>query len=380
MAVTLNDVAKRAGVSVKTVSNVVSGYPHVSLATRKRVQKALDVLGYRPNLSARSLRGGRTGVVALAVPSLTSYFAQLAGLVERAAAAAGYTLLVDQTEALAEREAHIVRGVRAQLVDGLIFSPSALDGEAIARNSSATPIVLLGEHVLDGSVDHVAIDNIGAASEAVNHLISLGRRRIAALGVLRSAPAETANLRLAGYRKALREAGIAVRRQLIVPVTVFDRAQGLSATRTLLASGARPDAIFAFNDDTAFGALRALHEAGMKVPDDVAVVGFDDVEEGRFSVPTLTTISPDKDLIARCAVANLVERMGGSSTAPPRDIVVPHTLARRESTLGRHATAEELEPRGTTLKPERPQRGRRTLAGRPNNVQREARRDRAGAG
>ncbi len=334
MAVTLTDVANRAGVSVKTVSNVVSGYPHVSPATRKRVQRALDSLGYQPNLSARSLRGGRSGVIGLAVPGLNPYFAELAALVERAVTDAGYTLLVDSTAALHEQEIRVVRGIRAHLIDGLIFSPSALDGTAIAKSRSATPLVLLGERVSHGSIDNVAIDNVTAANQAVSHLIELGRRRIAAVGTLRSVSGEVARMRLAGYNAALNEAGIPRRRDLVVPVHRFERAEGLSATKRLLASGAHPDAIFAFNDVLAFGVLRALYEAGLHVPDDVAVVGFDDVEEGQFSLPTLTTISPDKQQIARCAVANLIERMNGGGEAPPRDVVVPHSLVPRESTLG----------------------------------------------
>jgi DNA-binding LacI/PurR family transcriptional regulator len=345
VAVTLSDVAKRAGVSVKTVSNVVSGYAHVSPATRKRVQKALDSLGYQPNLSARSLRGGRSGVIGLAVPGLNPYFAELAGLVERAVAEAGYTLLVDQTEALHERESRVVKGIRAQLIDGLILSPSALDGAAIARSRSATPLVLLGERVSDGSIDHVAIDNVAAAREAVSHVIELGRHRIAAVGTLRSASGELARQRLAGYTAALANAGIPSRRELIVPVQRFERVEGVSATRRLLAGGVRPDAIFAFNDVLAFGVLRALYEAGIRVPDDVAVVGFDDVEEGRFSLPTLTTIAPDKHEIARCAVANLIERMNGGAAAPPRDVVVAHNLVPRESTVGFRPAPDPAGPR-----------------------------------
>jgi DNA-binding LacI/PurR family transcriptional regulator len=349
VAVRLSDVAKRAGVSVKTVSNVVSGYAHVSPATRKRVQKALDSLGYQPNLSARSLRGGRSGVIGLAVPGLNPYFVELAGLVERAVAEAGYTLLVDQTEALHERESRVVRGIRPQLIDGLIFSPSALDGATIAKGRSATPLVLLGERVSDGSIDHVGIDNVSAAHEAVKHLIDLGRRRIAAVGALRSPSGELARMRLAGYTAALTEAGIPRKRDLIVPVQRFERIEGVSATRRLLATGIRPDAIFAFNDVLAFGVLRALYEDGIRVPDDVAVVGFDDVEEGRFSLPTLTTISPDKQQIARCAVANLMERLDGGADAPPRDVVVQHSLVQRESTLGFRPTRERPELRTKTV-------------------------------
>ena len=334
MAVTLSDVAKRARVSPRTVSNVVSGYPYVSPSTRKRVQKALDDLGYQPNLSARSLRGGRSGVVTLAVPRLNPYFSELAYMVERAVTEAGYILLVDQTEGLRERENRVVRGIRSQLIDGLIFAPFALAESTIAQIRSTTPLVLLGERVSHAAIDHVAIDNVAAAREAVSHLIRLGRRRIAAIGTFRPVSEEPARLRLAGYRAALREGGLPHKENLTMPVRASERLEGLRGTRRLLAGGSHPDAIFAFNDVLAFGALRALFEAGLRVPDDVAVVGFDDVEEGQFSVPTLTTISPDKQRIAESAVASLVERMNGKGETGARDTVVPHALIERESTLG----------------------------------------------
>jgi len=337
--VRLSDVASRAGVSVKTVSNVVSGYPYVSASTRARVKEVLAELGYKPNLSARSLRGGRSGVIALAVPGLQPYFAELAGLVEREAEVAGYTLLVEETEGLSDREARVVKGVRAQLIDGLIFSPLALDGPAIASHRDATPLVLLGEEVPGGTVDHVAIDNVVAARGAVEHLVALGRRRVAAVGALRAASGDPARLRLKGYRAALSDAGLRAPRELVVRVRQSCRLEGWTAAGRLMASGRRPDAIFAFNDMLALGVLRGLHDAGVRVPEDVAVVGFDDIEEGRFFVPSLTTVSPDKDEIARCAVGRLLSRLNGEVGAGQRNTVVPHHLVARESTLGKSGLA-----------------------------------------
>jgi DNA-binding LacI/PurR family transcriptional regulator len=168
--VRLKDVALRAGVSVKTVSNVVNGYEHVTDRTRSRVKQALDELGYRPNLSARSLRTGRTGLIAIAVPRLDQpYFAELAGCVVRAAERHGLTVLIDQTDGLPDRERLVVSGIRPHSIDGLIFSPLAL-GEADLRAADlATPLVLLGERIFDGGADHVAIDNVarrGSRDEA----------------------------------------------------------------------------------------------------------------------------------------------------------------------------------------------------------------------
>jgi DNA-binding LacI/PurR family transcriptional regulator len=171
----LKDVARLAGVSPKTVSNVIHGYAHITDATRSRVQRALDELNYRPNLSARHLRAGRSGVIALAVPELgIPYFAELADSVIRAAGAHGWTVLIDQTDGLAEREQLVTAGIRDQLIDGLILSPLAMGREELRRRTDDTPLVLLGERIHDGPADHVAIDNVAAAATATAHLTGLG--------------------------------------------------------------------------------------------------------------------------------------------------------------------------------------------------------------
>ncbi|MFC0007238.1 LacI family DNA-binding transcriptional regulator [Micromonospora siamensis] len=328
----LKDVAERAGVSVKTVSNVVNGYLHVKPDTRARVEEAIAELNYRPNLSARNLRKGRTGVIALAVPELDiPYFAELARHVVAAAADHGWTVLIDQTGGRREQERVAAAGIGDHMIDGLIFSPLALTADDLA-GLDGLPTVLLGERVDHGPADHVAIDNVTAAREMTAHLIGLGRRRIAAIGAQRTPEGASARLRLAGYTTALAEAGIDYDERLVAPASVWHRADGAAAMRQLLASGVRPDAVFCFNDTLALGALRALHEAGLKVPDDVAVAGFDDIEDGRFSVPTLTTVSPDKEQIARLAVELLAGRLATDREAPPRELTAPHHLTPREST------------------------------------------------
>ncbi|WP_188191512.1 LacI family DNA-binding transcriptional regulator [Nonomuraea sp. SYSU D8015] len=337
----LKDVARLAGVSVKTVSNVVNGYVHVTPATRTRVEAAIKELNYRPNLSARNLRQGRTGIIALAVPELDiPYFAELARLVVAAAEERGLTVLIDQTGASREREQLVAEGFRAHLIDGVIFSPLALSSEDLAAiwdasptSPSPIPTVLLGERVYEGPADHLVVDNVTAAKEATLHLAALGRRRIAAIGAQDDVAAETSRLRLAGYRLALEEAGLPWDDRLVVPVEAYHRADGARAMARLLDSGAAPDAAFCFNDLLALGALRTLLERGRSVPGDVALAGFDDIEDGRYSTPTLTTISPDKQSIARQAVDLLAARMA-SRASEPREIRVPHRLVVRESTGG----------------------------------------------
>jgi DNA-binding LacI/PurR family transcriptional regulator len=331
----LKDVAERAGVSVKTVSNVVNGYLHVRPDTRARVEEAIAELNYRPNLIARNLRKGRTGLIALAVPELHSpYFAELAHHVVVAAAEFGWTVLVDETGGGREQERAAATGIGDQIIDGLILSPLALTADDLA-SLAGLPMVLLGERVDHGPADHVAIDNVGAAREMTAHLIGLGRRRVAAIGAQARPEAATARLRLAGYAAALADADIEYDDRLVAPAAAWQRVDGAAATRDLLDAGVRPDAVFCFNDSLALGALRALYEARLSVPDDVAVAGFDDIDDGRFSVPTLTTVAPDKERIAWMAVELLAGRIGGDRGATPRELAIPHRLVARESTLGR---------------------------------------------
>ncbi|HEX7107471.1 MAG TPA: LacI family DNA-binding transcriptional regulator [Acidothermaceae bacterium] len=330
--VSLRDVAARAGVSVKTVSNVVNGYPHVTEATRAKVQLAIDELGYTPNLVARHLRGGQSGIIALAVPELAlPYFAELASLVVRAAEARGWTVLIDQTDGLRDRERVVVSGIRAHLIDGLIYSPLALSAAEIGHRHSGTPMVLLGERVHGGTADHVAIDNVAAAKTATAHLLAGGRKRVAAIGYQGSASGQTARLRARGYEEALAAAGRRNDPKLHAATTSFHREDGAQAMQRLLDMSKPPDAVFCFNDLLALGALRTLLRRGVKVPDDVAVIGFDDVEEARFATPALSTVRPDKEEIARVSVDYLLDRVVGEQSLPAREYVAAHSLVIRES-------------------------------------------------
>jgi DNA-binding LacI/PurR family transcriptional regulator len=334
--VSLKHVAARAGVSVKTVSNVVNGYQHVTEATRTRVQQAIDELHYRPNLAARNLRQGRSDVIALAVPELDlPYFAELARSVVKCAEAIGWTVLMDQTDGLVDHEQLVLDGFRGRLIDGLIFSPIALGADEFERRRDTVPLVLLGERVYDGPADHVSIDNVAAARTATGHLVDLGRRRIAAIGDQPRPQSQTAHLRMQGYREALTTAGLPDAPELVVEVDQYHRADGGAAARRLMALPEPPDALFCFNDLMALGALRALHEGGVRVPEDVAVVGWDDIEDGRYSTPTLTTISPDKHQIASLAVEFLAVRLRDGRSEPPQEVMADFSLEVRESTVGR---------------------------------------------
>jgi DNA-binding LacI/PurR family transcriptional regulator len=336
-ATRLRDVAERAGVSIRTVSNVVNGYAQVSDETRRRVEQAVAELGYHPNLLARNLKRGRTGLIALVVPELdVPYFSELARAVVAKARLHGYTVVIDQTDGEPDRERELImRGASAALFDGVILSPLVLSQADLARRDAAGPLVLLGERIAASPYDHVAIDNVAAASAATEHLLALGRTRIAAVGDQPYDTGETAQLRTRGYREAHAARGLRADDSLIVSTHKFHRSDGAAAMADLLDHpDGPPDAVFCYNDLLALGAIRTLLTRGVRIPDDVAVVGFDDIEAGRYNTPTLTTISPDKTMIAQLAVDRLVSRLDGRSPGEPTELWAPYRLEIRESTGG----------------------------------------------
>jgi DNA-binding LacI/PurR family transcriptional regulator len=334
MAATLRDVAERAQVSVRTVSNVVSGYQHVSEDMRRRVRAAMDELGYRPNPIARTLRTGRTGVLALVVPEIAvPYFAELAREVIDAAAEIGYRVMIDQTGHDHERERRLLTGEdRTMLFDGVLFSPLVSRAELLEMNPTATmPLVLLGEHDFDGRYDHVAIDNVRAARDATQHLLDRGRRRVAAIGAQPQEEYATPQQRTAGYEQVLRETGLEPLPGYLQPAAHYSREDGYRAARALLGLPEPPDAIFCYSDLLAMGAMRAVFDAGLRVPEDVAIIGVDDIEEGRYARPTLSTVSLDTPFIARSAVARIAARIDDAGTEAV-EITAPHQVISREST------------------------------------------------
>ncbi len=335
MPVSMRDVGVRAGVSQRTVSNVVNGYVHVSPATRERVQRAIEELRYRPNVSARSLREARTGIIALALPEIAApYFAELADHVQRRAGEHGVTLLIDQTGASRDREMLVVEGYGSHAIDGLILSPMALTAEDLAGRDVGLPMVLLGERITDGGLVHISVDNVAAAREATGHLIGSGHRRIAALGVNVTGGAGPAQARLRGYLQAHEEAGLPAAPELRISTDGWSRVAGYAAADALLRAGTPVDALFCFNDVVAMGALRAIADHGLQVPSDIAVVGWDDVQEAEFSTPSLTSISPDKAALARTAVDCLLAQVAGEPVAI-EERLCGYRLVVRESTAGR---------------------------------------------
>ncbi|WP_136519923.1 MULTISPECIES: LacI family DNA-binding transcriptional regulator [Cellulomonas] len=314
---TLADVAAVAGVSAKTVSNVLLGRNEVSEATRRAVLAAVAQSGYEVNLAGRGLASGRTGRVAVVVPNIYQpYFAEIAERLILALEQHGLTtmLRIGHDEA-AEREA--VLGPRTRDVDGVVFCPHFVpDPDDVA--TPPRPVVQLGGPPTP-RWDCVVMGEREGAEAITRHLLETGRRRIAV--VWNGAPGATpTDDRFAGYRAALEAHGVPHDPALVVSGSDWDRrASGYEAMVGLLRSGASFDAALCVNDAIAAGVLRALHRHGVRVPDDVAVTGFDDTDESAFTVPALSSVSPQQEEMVGHAVAMLLERMAGHD-GPPREV------------------------------------------------------------
>ena len=272
----MHDVANLAGVSIKTVSNVINDYPYLRAETRQRVLDAIETLGYHPNLSARGLRSGRTGVISLIIPDLrNAYFAELADEVMRAADAKRLSVIIEQSNGDRERELSLLSGPRTSMIDGILYSVLGLEeDDAHLLDNIETPMVLLGERIFHGPTDHVTMRNTEATQAATAHLISLGKRRIVAFGAHPGEVIGSAGLRLDGYRQALKDAGIPYDESLIAEVGGWYRLEGAQAMHKLIASGVKFDGVVAFSDVIALGAMRVMQEAGIRIPEDVVVLSL----------------------------------------------------------------------------------------------------------
>jgi len=325
------DVARLAGVSKKTVSNFFNGYPYMTAETRARIESAIETLNYRVNISARNLSSGRTGTIALAVPEVAHpYFAELAQAVVSVSQRHGLNVVIELTDGDHDRESALLRGDGGRYVDGLLFHPIALGPDDIESSTLDIPVVLIGDRVHGGRFDYVTVANVQGAAEMTRYLLQRGRRRIVALGMEDSDLPTAAALRYQGYRQALGEAGSDVDKVLTVGPIPWNRASGAKAIGELVNAGASFDAVFGFNDALALGAMNELQRRGYEVPGDLAVVGFDDVEEAALAFPPLTTLNSGRDWIAERAVERLAERLV-SDELKPEVFVAAHALVTRST-------------------------------------------------
>ncbi len=331
----MKDVAALAGVSIKTVSNVVTGTVSVREETRVRVEAAMTQLDFVPNLNARGLRKGRSGIIAVALPDLaTAFSAELLHRIVETAHERGLAVQIEETATDPERERELVSRARAHLVDGLILNPIRLEDSVLEFADRLPPLVVIGE-VEQNRADHVRIDSRRAAADATRHVLSRGATRIAVIGADddSSVATATSRLRLEGVHDALREAGIPRDPALEINPMPWSMTGGATGVETLFRRNVAFDAIVALTDTLALGALHALHDHGVSVPDDVIVTGFDDVEFSRYTSPSLSTVAFDRRAFADAALGLLESRMDDRA-APPRSLTLSHHLLERDSTNG----------------------------------------------
>ncbi|MEO3388619.1 LacI family DNA-binding transcriptional regulator [Mesorhizobium sp. CAU 1741] len=327
----IKDIAERLGVSPATVSRALSGSGLVAEPTLSRIREAAQAMNYRPNVSARNLRTRRSMTVLMVVRDIGNpFYLEVMKGVERTARDAGYSVLMGNSEDDAERENGYFDMLRDGHADGMILMtgqlPPRMQGHR--RIPAGLPVVVALELIQGSDLPHVQIDNVAAARDAVRHLIELGHRRIAHI----TGPAHEAmsNLRQQGYRLAMSEAGLEV-----PPPYEQCGDYHVHAARSVCSAlfdlAAPPTAIFCANDEMAFGAIHELRRRKLDVPNDVSVVGFDDIYLSEAFFPSLTTVSQPRAEIGRAAISVLLDIIGGGH--PPADpLVLPTQLQIRGTT------------------------------------------------
>lgn len=329
---TMADVASRAGVSVSTVSHVFNRTRFVSRELAERIHAAAAELGYRHNAVARSLRTGKTHLLALIIPDVSNpYYPEVARGVQDAADARDYAVVLCNTDRRVDLELRFLEMAESRQFDGVVLDPAGPHPSILATlRELKVPVVLVGSRIDEPAFDRVLIGAQGAYAP-VRHLLAKGHRRIALIGGPPSASGRPA--KATGYLAALADAGVQADERLMVQAD-YTRAGGAAAMRALLSLGPRGvprfTAVFAANDLMAIGALDALREAGLRVPEDVAVAGYDDIAQAAFTTPALTTVAVPKYELGKRSVELLLDRIGGSE-GPPRRVELPHTLVIRSS-------------------------------------------------
>lgn len=338
---TIKDVALRAGVSVTTVSHVVNDTRHVSAKGRERVEEAIRELGYVPNAMARSLKSNTTSTLGMLIPNSSNpYFAEIVRIVEDRCFGAGYTLVLCNTDDEPHRQSVYLQVLAERRIDGLIVvSTGAGDDDSLVTqlHGLRIPTVLVDREIADPACDLVETAHMQGGLLAVRHLLSLGHKRIACIGgPVGVMPSEQ---RIEGWRMALAEAGATPHADALLWRGGFASQGGYEAMHAILRTEQAPSAVFVCNDLMAIGALRAAHESGVHVPDDLSIVGFDDIELSAYTSPPLTTVAQPKERIGALAVDMLLERVGGKRR-DARKVVLQPELRVRASTA-RHASFRE---------------------------------------
>jgi DNA-binding LacI/PurR family transcriptional regulator len=332
MTITMRDVARESGVSLMTVSNVVNGQPGASADTRLRVMEAVNRLGYEVNITARRLRKSSTGMIGLIVPRLDHpYFGELAARLAAALAKTGRHLSVEQSGATAAGELAALSQARLATYDAVLLSVVGLRYEDVDDLQSSVPIVLLGEQGMPPRFDQLHLDNEAGAHLATTHLLARGARNVLIVGGSDDDRQSMAELRTKGWARAHADAGLPPLRDGIVHLPELEVGCAREIVRERLLRTPDVDGIFAITDQVGFGAMAGAHDAGLRIPQDVQLVGFDNLSLGENITPGLTTIDPSHDWIVERAV-ELIDQRIADRDATPQHLISPITLVVRGTT------------------------------------------------
>lgn len=325
---TVHEVARVAGVSAATVSRYLNGTARVSDDKRKVIERVIGQLNYKPNMLAQSLKMGSTRTIGVLTQSLVSdYFTEAMSGIDQAMKAAGYAPLIVSGHWHASDEAERIELLIARRVDGLVILSGKLPDQQILALSERVPIIVFGRDLRGANAFGFRLDNYQAAGEAVEYLVMQGHRQIAFIAGPDQADARA---RLAGYLDTLARHGIEANPALVVPGD-FQESGGVLAVNQLLESGQRFSAIFAANDLTAYGARLALYRRGIRVPDDISLVGFDDLHSSMYTTPPLTTVrQPLFEVGQRIgqAMLTLIHQKTCTFEVPPLSLVVRESVRR----------------------------------------------------
>lgn len=327
---TIQEVAKKAGVSVATVSRVINNSPKVSSVTRDNVLKVIKQLNYQPNLLGRNLRRMQTKMILILLPTISNpFYSMIVKGIEDVAHENGFNVMLCNTNSDVKREKVYLELLKNKLADGVIFMAPELDKIELSCTGSNFPVVQCCEYKKGADVSHVSIDNEAAAYKAVNHLIEQGHERVGLISCTNNFI--STRQREKGYKRALMEAGLSFETSMI-KYGDYGFKSGITAMNEYFKDTRYPTAIFCISDSMAIGAIRAISKKGFDVPDDIAVIGFDDIKFASMSNPTLTTIAQPKYDLGRVTMELLMKQIHGV-IREPEDIYIGHELIIRESTV-----------------------------------------------
>jgi LacI family transcriptional regulator len=327
VSVTMKDVARKAGVSIKTVSRVINNQGEISEETRERIMQIIEELGYRPNTLARGLLTGRTQSIGIIIPDITDpFFPDLILGAEQAARARAFNVFLCNANREPELELHYATVLKDRRVDGLMLVGTRLQPDVMEKIADNHRMVILSQYEIRG-VTVFSLNDYEASYAVAEYLISLGHRRCA---YLNGGWSGSSQRRLGGFIQAFADHGIPQENIITVPLTTVTHHQSYQATTELLADYPDVTAIACYNDILAIGAMKAAHTVGRRVPDDLSIVGYDDIPEASRTTPGLTTVHFDRFQIGHDMMNCLLDLVDGE-TSPEAKISLEGSLLERQS-------------------------------------------------